>query len=880
VSDTPTSPQLVPEGLVWPLVGRADELERIRLARGAEGCTGVVIGAPAGVGKSRLAREALAEAEKGGALTLWVQATHSAASVPLAAFADVLPPGVRSDDPLELMRASVGALHERADGRPIVLGVDDAQLLDPTSAALVLHLTVTGTVFVVVTVRTGEPCPDAVVSLWKDVGAARIELGALNESETGELAESALGGPVQQQARRWLFDSSLGNVLYVRELLLGALHSKELALVGGLWRLPSSPAPSRSLMELIVSRMDGLAEAERRPIELLSLGEPLRLAEVVQLTGTEPLAAAESRGTVIVQAPSEGGEVRLAHPLYGEVVRASLPVARAREDRLRLAELVQARDDLTDNDALRVARWLLDAGETIPVELLLDAARAANLSGDPELGCELAALALDAGAGFDAALLLARAHTLRKRYEEADVVLEGVEGSMPSEDAAIDYLEQRAVSVLYWGLKRAPEAQGLLARARDWWPEESWKRRLDPMRLHLASLIDGFDGTLAVAREILDEPDLDRAVRRQLEPVYAVSLFYSGRTNEAYELGLRIRPSVPIHDQSERLALGAWSLIGIETGRDWKDLDAWMTQTLSDGIRANDHAAAGIGAITLGGLRHLEGRFEDASRWLAEAEVHLEQQDAFGTLVVARANQVGIAYYTGDSAGAATALERCRAALDGEDPLPNQIPFMARAEAWGARAAGDHMRAQQLLLDAAEEIIDMPVYSAQLNYEAMRAGAPARRVAPSLVLLRERCDARLVAAYAAHTQALGARDGSALLAGAEELADIGAFRYAMEAAADAARTFAADGRQDSARRAAARSHELYALGQGGRPPEIDGVDSAAIGLTPRESQLVELASRGLSNAEIADRLVLSVRTVESHIYRAMQKLGVGDRREL
>ena len=63
-------------------------------------------------------------------------------------------------------------------------------------------------------------------------------------------------------------------------------------------------------------------------------------------------------------------------------------------------------------------------------------------------------------------------------------------------------------------------------------------------------------------------------------------------------------------------------------------------------------------------------------------------------------------------------------------------------------------------------------------------------------------------------------------------------------------------------------------------PEIDGLDSAAVGLTAREAQLVELASQGLSNAEIADRLVLSVRTVESHIYRAMGKLGVSDRREL
>ena len=43
--------------------------------------------------------------------------------------------------------------------------------------------------------------------------------------------------------------------------------------------------------------------------------------------------------------------------------------------------------------------------------------------------------------------------------------------------------------------------------------------------------------------------------------------------------------------------------------------------------------------------------------------------------------------------------------------------------------------------------------------------------------------------------------------------------------------------------------------------------------------MVELASRGLTNAEIAETLVLSSRTVETHIYRAMRKLGVNDRRE-
>ena len=70
-------------GATWPLVGRAEELERIVRARADSGCSGLVLSAGAGVGKSRLAREASRVAAEDGALTDWVQATKSAAAVPL-----------------------------------------------------------------------------------------------------------------------------------------------------------------------------------------------------------------------------------------------------------------------------------------------------------------------------------------------------------------------------------------------------------------------------------------------------------------------------------------------------------------------------------------------------------------------------------------------------------------------------------------------------------------------------------------------------------------------------------------------------------------------------------------------------------------------------
>ena len=477
------------------------------------------------MGKSRLAREALAQAEREGATTTWIQATRSAASVPLGAFAGVIPSAARFDDLLELMQLSVQALRELAGTQRLVVGVDDAQLLDPTSAALVLHLTINATAFVVATIRSGEPCPDAITSLWKDAGAIRLELESLTEIETETLTETIVGGPVEQGARRWISETSRGNALYVRELVLGALAGGALKEVNGLWRLPVRPPVSASLAELITARMTGLTDPELKALELLALGEPLRLSELIALTGRDPLASTEARGLINIDGGSPVSEVMLAHPLYSETIRASLPTLRARDARLQLAATLEGRLDPQPQDGLRIARWRLDAGEPIATALLVDAARAANLAGDPNLGAELATQAMGAGAGIQAALLLARAHTIQNQFDEAETVLAAAEPGIDTQAMALDYLEQQS-EVLYWGLKRPERLRELLMRAEAWWPDREWQGRLVPLRLRIASF-EGPGATVSASAEILASEDLDPEIRRQVEPLHAASLFYS-----------------------------------------------------------------------------------------------------------------------------------------------------------------------------------------------------------------------------------------------------------------------------------------------------------------------------------------------------------------
>jgi DNA-binding CsgD family transcriptional regulator len=168
---------------------------------------------------------------------------------------------------------------------------------------------------------------------------------------------------------------------------------------------------------------------------------------------------------------------------------------------------------------------------------------------------------------------------------------------------------------------------------------------------------------------------------------------------------------------------------------------------------------------------------------------------------------------------------------------------------------------------------------AHVLHDALRLGGR-REVTKRLCELVDVVDGAWAKTFADHATALSADDGPRLDRVGEAFEQIGALRHAAEARAEAALAHQRAGliaRAATSREAAER---LLACCEGSVVPALPVADLAGQTLSRREQEIARLASSGLSNREIADRLFVSVRTVEGHLHRLYAKLGVNDRSEL
>jgi DNA-binding CsgD family transcriptional regulator len=864
-----------------PLVGRGAELDRIsRRLREQPAAAFVLAGAP-GVGKTRLATEAARIAASSGFVTAAVAASGSASSIPFGPFAPLLPVDAPAANQLELLRQASAAVLQRAgDGGQLLLVVDDAHLLDASSAALVNQLVRGGTCSVVATVRSLTPAPLPVTALWKDGLAERVELDALSEPEVGEVAVGILGGPVASATVRRLWEVSQGNALYLRELVAGAVESDALAESGGIWALEGPlPAPAR-LIELIAERLAGVASETVETIQLVAAGEPLPLSILERLCGPSAIEDAERRGFVVLQEDGRRTQVRLAHPLYGETLRQTLPGYRLRRISAVLASAVTGTGARRREDLLRLAQWQLDAGpsESDP-DLLARAARRAIGVFDMALAERFAERAVEGGAEFDAWLVLGEARFRSGQLQEAEAVLAELAGRCRDDVEVARVANARAYNL--HTLVGDPEAAAkVIDEALAVIGDETARLRLLG-RQATNRMLDGRpEEALAAAAPLLaaaDDADLARGTY-----VSSISLALLGRTKEAVAMangGLEAYRRAGLTTQMPESQLLGAVLAHTASGEldEAEALAATVHRAcLAAGDREGEATATMLGAFAL----VERGRLAAAcTAFLESAAVNRQLNDAtalrwcLGGVAVAEGMR-------GRSQQAAAAVAELDALGSGQPVGLYEFDVVVRGRAWSRVASGELSAARDTLREAAERAAahGQWVAEARVLHDVARLGDPAS-TASRLGELATIVDGQLVAACSRHVGALLSGSAADLDAAAVEFDSLGASLAAAEAYLAAARGFRAERLTRRAAAASRRAQTLLSECGEARTPALLA-DNELAPLTRREREIAGMAAAGASSREIGDKLFLSVRTVDNHLQRVYAKLGVSSRSAL
>jgi DNA-binding CsgD family transcriptional regulator/type II secretory pathway predicted ATPase ExeA len=863
----------------WPLVGRSKEIAELKEAVRAR--RSAVITGPAGVGKTSLAMVGVDFAEDQGMAVALVTGTEAARPYPFGAFASLLPfdraPHTWGPEShVELLRHYTRELTQDAGGRPLLVFVDDAHLLDDGSAMLVHQLSQTGAATVLACVlasgRTGQPTVDPMVVLWKDHLAERMELGPLDEQAMEDLLVTVLGGPVDAASMHHVAERSLGVPLFLRELVAGALDSGALADENGLWRLRGSLRPTPRLVELVTLRLGNLTDAERHVMELAALGEPLAQPALDELADTSAVEALEDRGFITSRMDGRRLQIWLAHPVFGDVVRLGIS---ARRERALARALAEASGGRRQEDTLLLASLRLVGGGGSG-QLLLAGAKAARERNDYVLTEKMARAAVENGEGFDARFLAAEAAHVRGRHAEAAKELEFLARDAPSETERVRVALLRFDHDFFLrGYADMAAIDELLTMVTD----SVWRDELLARRLCLNGLIHG-------PKAVTEGAGLPRkwapsAPRTSLHVVVGESLARQGQLDRA--LSLLVPPEGATVRQGRTARSEPWSpygnhalaLIALGRLREAEDLLSAAHESL---MARSGSLEAAVVAASLAALRLEQGRVQSAFlQATSSAALFLE----LGLPLSARWSYA-LSALSLALAGVAGKAAETLVELDAMG-LPTDMSYECEvllARAWTSAAAGDMGTARQHLEVAVELGVQVgDLLGASRALHGMARMGRARRAVDQLGELAGRVDGGLTKARWSYTTAAAAKDSAALQAAAARFEELGANLYAAEALGEAAVQLRRDGSSRDGAAAQQRAARLLARCESAVTPFVRAIGARAQ-LTPAELDTALQAAAGSTDKQIAELMHLSVRTVENRLHRAYQKLGLSHRKEL
>jgi DNA-binding CsgD family transcriptional regulator len=907
-----------------PIIGRDAALAGLRALVNAvpQASQVLVVTGEAGMGKTALLADAAERARSAGMRVLSVTGRESESKLAFAGLHQLLRPvlssatglpgrqaqallgalGLAADpvvpDPLLTGVAVLTLLSDLSERSPVLVVADDAHWLDRSSLEA---LAFAGSrldaerVVLLVGARGQAPPPGF------DRGFPELHLEPLSAADAGRLLDGQLRPP-RGRARAQVLAQAAGNPMALIEL---AKVIADDPAASRRWAAEPLPLTDR-LSAVLTARFAALPEQTQAALLLAAVADgPDLSAAATAVSGPDARALTPAEQLGLVKLDRTG--LQFSHPLVRSAIYHSAPFAQRAAAHRELAEALHDRPDRR--------AWHLAAAALHPDEHVASLLEATAVQAQRRGGAAAAALALERAAELspdpgDQARRLVAAASAAVPTGQGDWVQELATRALAVTADPELRLTARGIAgwTLAWSGRRTAALSALISVAEE------------AARDQPALAWDALGSAATVAYQS-GTPASHQAVSRTLSLLERQGSPPPGRAPgiDVNVLRLWIRASAdPIGSRNQLLPhLRKIASLPIEEPSLWRvGSAAWLLDESDLAVRLMQDAiqwlrAPGVRGTSGGGLTVLGWTYIDTGRWDEALDVAAE---AAGT---AEANQMDIVAASadvitatvlalrGDSAAARRHADRALAAID-----PAECGLVAararRALGVAALADGSYLQAfTQLRGLFSEDGTPLHNYASYLGVADLAAAAVRadRRMEGSDVIehalsrLDGRASARL-GQLIARARGILAEPGEAEAHFATALADPTEDQWPFERAqlrldyaewlrrrrrindakpmlAEALETFRRLGARSWAQRTEA---ELRASGVAvtGAPSEPDALGE----LTPQQRQIVRLASDGLTDREIGDRLFLSPRTVSSHLYRSYPKLGVASRHQL
>lgn len=859
----------------WPFVARSAEINQAIEAVDNSSFSGVVFVGEAGVGKTALARQVAERFSSRGMRTHFVLGTQTSRDVPLAAFAGIVQiPGAL--EPIRLLAAAHDALDSVEN---LLLVVDDAHLLDPLSAIVVHQLAVRGVATLIVTMRSETEVPDAITALWKDQYLRRIEVGTFSHADTGRLLTETLGGPVAGTVVDQLHELSAGSPLLLRGLLDTAVDDGALTDDTGRWRLTHSPRLSSDIEQLLESRVRGLPPNERDVLEIVAAAEVLDWNALRAMCDIDSISDAERHAVIHVISDPLRMRVQVAHPVLADVVRRGCGVARLRQINTSLAQrfwsLVGDLDPNATRDprlVIELARLMMNSDATPDVNLVIDAAESAMTMSSLTLAEQLARFAYENGGELRAAIALADALAWRGFNEQAEELLATFD---PRDEVMLVRWGCLRATNLFFGCGQRAVAEEVLGTVRSRVTTPALRSYALAVEASIAYFAADLDTADAASATVIADPDaMPMAVLWAAVPA-AASANLRGRP-EVLAAAASRGADAALHCASgpQQYAISlSEALSALNHG------DIAGAQAIVDRQRAGAHGAPHAEAIVAAMAGRVElaaGRPQAACDWLQRALSAMVSSLSGGWVPLVAVWTAQAEVLRGDSGAAARALSVAEAAWG---PAVEVFrPLLELARAYHSAATGAIAEAHGAIERAAGAARRSGIATGELEalYTGIRFG-----MEPDVArfkALADQLNSPIATLAAVHAEAVVAGDGDSLDRVAAEWESLGMAAQAADAFAAAAVAHRRAGSRLPGLQSSTRAHWLVSTYGLHTPATATG--GVPLPLSGREREIATLVASGWSNRQIAEHLVVSVRTVEGHLYRIYKQLGINEREQL